>query len=76
MTAQRIIDSVWITSLDLVGCIGIVVIENDTGDRKAYVGWGDGYSEERDAERIARDGGKITAEILEHVVDLLRKGGE
>jgi len=72
---MKIIDSVWITSLSLIGCIGIVIGEDEeTGKRKAYVGLGYGLSEQANAEKIARDGGKLTAEMAARIADLLSEG--
>jgi len=72
---MKIIDSVWITSLSLIGCIGIVIGEDEeTGKRKAYVGLGYGLSEQADSEKIARDGGKLTAEMAAHIAELLSEG--
>lgn len=69
---MKIIDSVWITSLDIIGCIGIVVGEDEaTGERKAYVGYGYGVNEEADAQLISRTGGKLTPEMAAHIAKLL-----
>ena len=70
---MKIIDSVWITCFGLIGCIGIVVAENEVGERKAYVGIGYGINQQSDEELIVRDCGKLTAESSRHIMELLEK---
>ena len=49
---KKIIDATWFT--DQSGnCIGIVVIENSVGERKAYIGVASGWDEKKDEQSIA-----------------------
>jgi len=61
----------WFSSLD--GCLGIVVIKNPEGEKKAYLGTGLGKNADDDAHRIVRDGAKVLVESLESVLGHLRK---
>ncbi len=48
---MKVLETLWFTGS--TGCIGIVVIEEDvTGERKAYIGVGSGISEKADQEHI------------------------
>jgi hypothetical protein len=67
---MKILESFWFTNRD--GRIGIVVIEEDvTGDRKAYIGPASGADEKADTERILAWGNKFSLEtagrILHHL---------
>jgi len=56
---MKILESFWFTNRD--GCIGIVVIEEDvTGDRKAYIGPASGVDEKADTEHILAWGNKFS----------------
>ena len=69
---MKVLDKLWFTNKD--GCIGIVVIEEDvTGDRKAYIGVGQGNSEEVDTEQILAWGNKFSVDILERLNHFMRK---
>ena len=64
---MKIIDSLWFTSLGILGgCIGIVLGEDEvTGEKKAYIGTAVGDNQERDERHIAMNGAKFTPEIAE-----------
>ncbi len=48
---MKVIETLWFSNI--AGCIGIVVIEEDvTGDRKAYIGPISGTDEKADTEQI------------------------
>lgn len=68
---QKIINSLWFCPMG-GECIGIIVIENNTGERKAYIGAGDGRDEGIDAQKIANGGAKITASTLERLLTQLK----
>ncbi len=48
---MRVVDSLWFTNNK--GTVGIVIIEEDvTGERRAYIGIVDGYNQEADTQSI------------------------
>jgi|GEM_PF-3908377 len=53
-----ILDKTWF------GTVGIVACENDEGERKFYIGVGNGFSEEADAHHIKDYGTKVYPEHL------------
>jgi len=67
---MKVIETLWFTNRD--GCIGIVIIEEDvTGDRKAYIGPGSGHNQKADTEQIMAWGNKFsldTALRLRHLL--------
>ena len=69
---MKVIDSLWFTNLD--GCIGIIVIEEDiTGDRKAYIGPASGEDEKADTEKILAWGNKFSIDTAERILHFLKK---
>lgn len=56
---MKIIDKIWFTEMGSTEPIGIVIIETEVGERKAYVGKGLGINEEEDAKFIAKRGAKF-----------------
>lgn len=60
----------WFTQGQEPHTLGIVVIENEIGERKAYVGSGEGYDEGIDAELIADHGARVHPQMLR---DILRE---
>jgi len=69
---MKVIDSLWFTNLD--GCIGIIVIEEDiTGDRKAYIGPASGKDEKADTEAILAWGNKFSLDVTERIHRYLTK---
>lgn len=69
---MKIIGTVWFTNMD-GHCIGIVTIENDIGERKAYIGLGEGRDEEVDAQHIAENGAPVYKAFIRGVLDMLNK---
>ncbi len=70
---MKVVDSLWFTNNK--GTVGIVTIEEDvTGDRKAYIGIGDGHNQEADTQSIVDWGnplsisalGRITSQLSPH----------
>lgn len=57
----KIIDVLWFTGSQ---CIGIVCAETDQGERKFYIGRGDGEDEERDKRAVADWGVKIQPDFI------------
>lgn len=52
-------------------CIGIVQIENEMEERKAYIGLGDGHDEGLDIEIIKDWGAKAYPQTLRQIADWL-----
>jgi hypothetical protein len=71
MKMPKVLDTIWITGWGIPGCIGIVIAENEAGERKAYVGNGWGFNEEMDTQLVVEKGGKLTLEMARHIVQLL-----
>jgi hypothetical protein len=69
---MKINDATWFTQMGDVGCIGIVFCEDEhTGEKKAYIGCGDGFNEQADMEGIVNTGGKLTVEDLNRFISKL-----
>lgn len=72
----QIIDTIWGNSFDGSLC-GIVIVENDMGERSAFIGSKRHVSSELgDAEYIARWGNKLTVSELMRLVSILEKKDE
>lgn len=68
---MKVIDSLWFTNFD--GCIGIIVIEEDvTGDRKAYIGPASGKDEKTDTEKVLAWGNKFSIGTAERILHFLK----
>jgi hypothetical protein len=71
---MKITDSIWFTSFGWIGCIGIVMGEDDvTRKRKAYIGVGLGVNEAFDERLIVQNGAKFPAEIAERIAAWLKE---
>jgi len=71
---MKVIDTIWFNNRD--GCIGIVVVEEDvTGDRKAYIGPASGTNGKRDTEAILAWGNKFSLETAARISYYLQKDG-
>lgn len=74
---MKVIEKLWFTNNQ--GSIGIIVIEEDvTGDRKAYIGIGSGSDEGVDAEAILAWGNKFPLDTvlrLKHLLEKKKKKG-
>jgi hypothetical protein len=69
---MKVIDSLWSTTKD--GCIGIIIIEEDvTGDRKAYMGIGQGHSQDDDTQGILAWGTSFSISFAERILYFLKK---
>lgn len=75
---MKVIDKLWFTNMD--GCIGIIIVEEDiTGDRKAYIGFGKGHDAQADTERILAWGNTFSLDTVGRLQCHLKKqkiGGE
>lgn len=63
---MKIIDTIWFTSMYFT--IGIVIIENEMGERKAYMGTGSGTDEAADVKRISEWGAKLDLVALHRIL--------
>ena len=69
---MKILKSVWGNAFDRSIC-GIVVIKNDTGKVRAFLGSKDHYSTETvDENHIAKCGNELTVGTLEEIIKLLK----
>lgn len=68
----KVIDKTWFSNS--TGNVGIVIVEDErTKERRAYIGCADGYDEEHDIERIKDHGNRVRLEMLETMMRLLKK---
>jgi hypothetical protein len=67
---MKIQNAIWFSN-NRLGCIGIVYGTDDFGNRKAYIGIGDGMDEGIDVDKIAKNGAKIYPNMLQEVIDFL-----
>lgn len=54
----KVLDSYWFTTFG--GLIGLVLVENEVGTKKCYIGIGRGLSQEEDEKEIANRGAKFS----------------
>lgn len=67
---MKIIDVKWFTEGFSNRAIGIVlVLDEVTGEHKAYLGTGDGLDEDADAKHISEWGAKVHISQLDDVLD-------
>lgn len=73
---NKIIDSIWGNSFDGTLC-GIVIVENDIGRRRAFLGSKEHpTTESNDAEYIAKCGNELTTNELMRLAAILEKKDE
>lgn len=62
---MKIINTMWFTPWGSYDIIGIVIgLDEQTGEKKAYIGFGNRLNQELDAKHIAKTGAKLTKETL------------
>ena len=66
-------EAIWFTTAE-GHCIGIVFYETDHGDRKLYIGVGNGISEEADINLIKNRGARIHESSLKSCLKWLEEG--
>jgi hypothetical protein len=67
---MKVIETMWFTNIK--GCIGIVIVEEDvTGDRKAYIGPVPGADEKADTDEIISWGNKFPLDTVLRLRHLL-----
>lgn len=59
----KILDVIWFSGKNT---IGIVVCENKIGERKFYIGVGDGLNAEQDSEKIKNWGSKVNPQFIKN----------
>ena len=70
---MKIIDSNWYSEMGADNPIGIIVAEDETtGERKAYIGTGDGVDEYADALKITKHGAKLHLHTVVRINDYLK----
>ena len=70
---MKVTNRVWFSELGKTDCIGIIIgIDEHTGEKKAYIGTGNGVSEEADVLRIASNGAKFTRDIASVIFKSLK----
>jgi len=73
IAGKRIVSSRWFTNL--FGCVGIVVVDDlITGERKAFIGTGQGENEQVDIDYICEWGKELHAPTLWEIERELSKG--
>lgn len=69
---MKVIDTLWFTNIN--GTVGIVIIEEDvTGDRKAYIGSVSGEDEKADTESLLAWGNKLSLDTFKRIEHFLKK---
>lgn len=69
---MKIEKSVWFSGFNIPGYIGIVMgVDETTGRKKAYMGFGTGSNEKYDEKVIAETGSPVNACVLQEVVNYL-----
>ena len=71
---MKIERTIWFSGLNIPGLVGIVMgVDEVTGKKKAYMGFGTGSSERFDEKAIAMNGSPVNIAVLQEVIDYLRK---
>lgn len=71
--AAEVVETTWFTNM-LGDCIGLVVIQPQYGQRKAYIGRSSGRNLEDDIQTIVEFGAPVDAHVLRRVADMLEGG--
>lgn len=71
MRKIKIIDVWWFipSPFNSIGCIGIVLIKDEFGNKKAFIGAGKGINEEIDKKIIIDHGAKLHLESLKSIIN-------
>ncbi len=71
---MKIEKTVWFSGFNTPGTIGIVMgVDEVTGKKKAYMGFGSGFNEKYDEKVIALDGCPVNVAVLQEAIDYLKK---
>lgn len=69
---MKIEKAVWFSGFNIPGQIGIVMgVDEVTGKKKAYMGFGSGANEKYDEKTIAARGSPVNAAVLQQVINYL-----
>lgn len=68
---MKVIEVIWISSL--AGQLGIVLTENEVGEKKARIGVALGADEKADIEYIMEYGGKINPKDAQNIANHLKE---
>ena len=69
---MKVIDTLWFTNIK--GTAGLVILEEDvTGDRKAYIGVVDGLNEQTDREALLAWGNRFSLDTAQRIEHFLKK---
>ena len=68
---MKVIDSIWFNTLQ--GICGLVVGENEMGERKLYAGVVSGLDQKADEEAILSWGNKVSISLLEGLIAKTKK---
>lgn len=71
---SKVIGVNWLATLPSGESIGVVIIKNDVGQHKAYIGIGSGQSEERDVNHIKNNGNPVDANVLRKIITGIEGG--
>ena len=63
---MKVIDSMWFNTMQ--GNFGLVVGENETGERKLYAGVCSGLNQEKDEKAILDWGNKVNIGLIEGLI--------
>ncbi len=63
---MKVIDSVWFSNIG--GLFGIVVGENEAGERKLYAGVVGGFDQKADEQALLGWGTKVNIPVLEELI--------
>ena len=67
---MKVIDTTWFTGAK--GCVGIVIGEDEnTGERKAFIGVANGRNGNADAEAISAWGIRLSVAVLQDIIKKL-----
>lgn len=66
---SKVLFKTWFTSSS--GCAGIIVTENEVGNRAAYAGPVSGFDEEQDIDFLKKWGGKVSINDLKIIIKLM-----
>ncbi len=70
---MKIEKTVWFSGFNIPGLIGIVMgVDEVTGKKKAYMGFGGGFNEKFDEKVIATSGSPVNVAVLQEVIDYLK----
>jgi hypothetical protein len=67
---MKIKHKIWFTQMNTPSTIGIIIVEDDQGEERAYLGTGTGEDQLVDAINIAEHGAKFPVELAKQVMGI------